>query len=316
MKNKIIITNEDVGKRLDVFLQETFPDLTRSFIQKSIKLNNIIISRNKKELTFAEKTLKNGEKLQKNDIILYFFEKKQEINLTPKNLNLEIIYEDSDFVVINKPQGLVVHPCESYPDNTLVNGLIYQIKTLSNINGDFRPGIVHRLDKDTCGLILIAKNNESHINLAKQIANRECVRKYLALIEGSFKKEEGVIKTKIGRDAKNRTKMSVVKLGGKEAITEYKTIEIFDKFSLVEFSLITGRTHQIRVHSKHLNKPIVSDPIYGSGQKFDLEGQFLCAYRLEFKHPSTKEKMSFEIELPEHFQKILNNLRKNNSFSQ
>lgn len=310
MKNKIIIDDKDVGKRLDQFLQEIFSKFSRSFIQKSIESDDIFLTRNQKSLIFSEKTLKNGEKLKKNDIITCFFKKQQEIDLTPENMQLDIIYEDSDIAIINKPQGLVVHPCLSYPNKTLVNGLLYQVKSLSEINGKFRPGIVHRLDKDTCGLLLIAKNNKSHLSLSKQIASQKCERNYLALVEGVFKKQTGVIHTKIGRDSKNRKKMAVVS-SGREATTEYKVIEYFEKFSLVEFSLKTGRTHQIRVHAKHLHKPIVGDEVYGTGKQFGLNGQFLCAYRIKIIHPSTNKEMEFKIELPENFKEILENLRKN-----
>lgn len=307
-ENVILVKDDDVGKRLDQFLQSYFPDLTRSHIQKAIERGEISLLRNNKII------IKNGEKLRKNDKISYFFEKPREINLEPENLSLDIIYEDDDLAVINKPQGLVVHPCVSCPDKTLVNGLLYQIKNLSGINGEIRPGIVHRIDKDTCGLLLIAKNDKAHVELSRQIANKTCSRKYLALIEGKFKEGSGTIQTQIGRDKKDRKKMAVVLQNGRTAITEYDTKEIFDKYSLVEFSLETGRTHQIRVHAKYLNHPIVGDVLYGKKEnKFGLKGQFLCAYMISFIHPTTKEKMQFKIELPKNFKEILNILRKRNS---
>lgn len=318
MRDKIIIKSEDAGKRLDHFLQKKFSDFSRSHIQKAIEGGDVFLIRNKnilknvkKSLKNDEKPLKNGEILKKDDIINYFFQKPKEINLNSENMNLDIIYEDPDIAIINKPQGLVVHPCTSCPEKTLVNGLIYQIPKLSGLGGEFRPGIVHRLDKNTCGLILIAKNDVVHNKLSKKFAKRECERRYLALVEGVFKKSSGIIETKIGRNPKDRKKMAVVPESNKVAVTEHKTLEEFIGYSLVEFSLKTGRTHQIRVHAKHLSHPIVGDAIYGSGEKFGLKGQFLCAYRLKFDHPSLKKEMEFKIDLPKDFEKILNNLRKN-----
>lgn len=313
MENKIIIDELNIGKRLDQFLQEKLPEFSRAHIQNAISKGEIKLIRKEKILgnneKNGEKSLKNGEKLKNNDIISYFFEKPKEINLKPENLFLNIVYQDKDLAVINKPQGLVVHPCESCPDNTLVNGLLFQIKDLSGINGVIRPGIVHRIDKDTCGLLLIAKNDKAHIELSKQIASKVCSRKYLALIEGAFKEPNGKVETLIGRDKKDRKRMAVVLENGRLAITEYKTIEYFKNYSLVEFSLKTGRTHQIRVHSKYLNHPIVGDLIYGGADKFGLKGQFLCAYEIAFKHPTTKQEMKFQIELPDNFKQILKNIK-------
>lgn len=317
-KNKIIINEKDVGKRLDKFLEEKLIQSSRSYVQNLILKGQVelirknkIFKNNKEKEKEGEFALKNGEKLKKNDIILYFFEKPKEINLNAENLDLKIIYEDSDLAIINKPQGLVVHPCASYPERTLVNGLLYQIKDLSGINGEIRPGIIHRIDKDTCGLLLIAKNDKAHISLSKQIEKKSCIRKYLGLIEGSFKEDSGTVETLIGRDLKDRKKMAVLKNNGRIAVTEYKTIEHFDGYSLVEFNLKTGRTHQIRVHSKYLNHPIVGDLKYGKKDKFGLNGQFLCAYQISFLHPTTNKEMKFKINLPNNFKKILENLRKN-----
>jgi 23S rRNA pseudouridine1911/1915/1917 synthase len=320
---EFFIEEKDVGERLDKYLENQFKDFSRSHIQNAISKGQVQLIRgnkilkneasplfkNDKQNNKEGLALKNGEKLKKNDKISCFFEKPKEINLKPQDLSLEIIYEDSDLAVINKPQGLVVHPCTSCPNATLVNGLLFQIKDLSGINGEIRPGIVHRIDKDTCGLLIIAKNDKAHVELSRQIANKTCSRKYLGLIEGSLKNDCGVVQTLIGRDKKDRKKMAVVKEGGRVAITEYKTIEYFDGYSLVEFSLKTGRTHQIRVHAKYLNHPIVGDIVYGGINKFGLKGQFLCAYKISFIHPSTKQEMSFEIKLPDNFQNILNDLR-------
>ncbi len=301
---EITIKENNVGKRLDQFLQETYPEFSRSHIQNAISKATIVLERNGKIL------LKNGEKLKSGDKIIINITQPKQIDIQPQNMNIDIVYEDADLAVINKPQGLVVHPCTSCPSGTLVNGLLYQIKNLSGINGEIRPGIVHRIDKDTCGLLLVAKNDKAHVELSKQISNKTCSRKYLALIEGTFKEQEGKIQTLIGRDKKDRKKMAVVQENGRVAITEYKTVEYFDKYSLVEFSLKTGRTHQIRVHAKYLNHSIVGDITYGGAEKFGLKGQFLCAYKISFIHPTTLKPMEFEIKLPDNFNKILDLLRK------
>lgn len=298
------VLEEDKGKRLDFFLQERYPSFSRSHIQNNLKNETSFILRN------GKKIFKAGEKLRIGDEICFEIEEPKEIEMKAQEVDFEIIYQDGDLAVVNKPQGLVVHPCNSCKENTLVNGLLKEIKDLSGINGELRPGIVHRIDKNTCGLLLVAKNDFAHVELSKQIEKKTCKRKYLALIEGTLKEQEGRIETLIGRDKKDRKKMAVLKEGGKVAITEYKTVEYFKNFSLVEFSLKTGRTHQIRVHAKYLNHPIVGDGEYGGAEKFGLKGQFLCAYKIEFVHPRTKEKMVFEIELPENFKKVLNLLGK------
>lgn len=298
------VLEQDKGKRLDFFLQERYPNFSRSHIQNNLKNESSFILRN------GKKIFKAGENLRLGDQIVFEIEKPKEIEIKAQKVDFEIVFQDSDLAVVNKPQGLVIHPCNSCKENTLVNGLIGEIKDLSGINGELRPGIVHRIDKNTCGLLLVAKNDFAHNDLSKQIAEKTCKRKYLALIEGTLKEQEGRIETLIGRDKKDRKKMAVLKEGGKTAITEYRTVEYFDGYSLVEFSLKTGRTHQIRVHAKHLNHPIVGDKEYGGAEKFGLLGQFLCAYKIEFVHPRTKEKMFFEIQLPEKFKKILNSLRK------
>ena len=219
-------------------------------------------------------------------------QKPEKVSTEAEDIDFEIIYQDKDLAVINKPQGLVVHPCSSTKSGTLVNGLLYRIKDLSGINGELRPGIVHRLDKDTSGLLLIAKNDFAHVNLAEQIKNKSCHRNYLALLEGNLKNEEGKIETYIKRDPKDRKKMSV-QSDGRVAITDYKVLKRFDKTCLVEFSLQTGRTHQIRVHAKHLNHPVVGDKLYGKEVK-GLVGQLLHAYKIEFTHPRTGKIMKFE----------------------
>ena len=295
-----VVEEKDKGKRLDTFLQEKFPDFSRSNIQNNLKKETAFLTRN------GKKIFKAGETLRVLDEIVFEAEPPKEINVKAQKVPFEIVYQDCDLAVVNKPQGVVVHPCNSCKENTLVNGLLGEIKDLSGINGELRPGIVHRIDKNTCGLLLVAKNDFAHIELSKQIAEKTCKRKYLALIEGTLKNQNGRIETFLGRDKKNRKRMAVVSEAEKDArlaITEYETKEYFKNHSLVEFSLKTGRTHQIRVHAKHLNHPIVGDIEYGGAEKFGLTGQFLCAYKIEFVHPRTKEAMAFEISLPENFEK-------------
>lgn len=303
------ISEEDFGKRLDIFLQEKLSDFSRSHIQNSIKSEESYILRNGKKLT------KSGELLKPGDQVFCVVNPPKQVQIKPEKVDFEIIYQDEDVAVINKPQGVVVHPCASCPDGTLVNGLLNEISDLSGINGELRPGIVHRIDKDTCGLLLIAKNDKAHVELSKQIEKKTCSRKYLGLIEGTLKEQEGTVETLIGRDNKDRKKMKAFPLSDsgrnlKLAVTNYRTVEYFKNYSLIEFSLKTGRTHQIRVHAKYLNHPLVGDKTYGGAKKFGLKGQFLCAYKIKFVHPTTKNEMEFEIDLPENFSKILENLRK------
>ena len=307
-KKEFLIDEKNKEKRLDLFIQEQFSDFSRSHIQNLIKNSKVLILRNKKYLN----NLKNGEKLKLNDLIIIEFNEPEEIDLNPEFMNLNIIYEDDDLVVINKPQGLVVHPSESTKSGTLVNGLLYQIKNLSGINGKIRPGIVHRIDKNTAGLLVVAKNDNAHVKLSKQLEDKTCTRTYLAIIDGRFKEPSGEIITKIDRSPKDRKKMAVAETG-RIAITEYETLEFFKDYSLVKFNLKTGRTHQIRVHAKYLNHPIIGDDVYGGSNKFKLKGQCLFAETLKFVHPRTNEHMSFTAPLPDYFEKVLEYLRKNNA---
>lgn len=304
------VLESDKGKRVDAFLIEKFPVFSRSFIQNAMKKQTAFVLRNGKQI------YKAGEALRISDKVVFEEQEPKKIETQPQDINFEIVYQDSDLVVVNKPQGLVVHPCTSCKDGTLVNGLLKEIKDLSGINGELRPGIVHRIDKNTCGLLIIAKNDFAHNELAKQIASKTCKRIYLGLIDGTFKEQAGEVETLIARDKKDRKKMAAYApseniSGAKFAATKYRTVEYFKNNSLVEFSLKTGRTHQIRVHCKYLNHPLVGDETYGGTKKFGLCGQFLCAYKISFVHPRTGEKMEFEIPLPEKFRTILENLRKN-----
>lgn len=302
MSNNIFIIDEvDVKKRLDNFVFEKFSDQTRSHIKKMIDDEKILVN---------QKQVKAGYALKLNDEVIVEICEAIPSEIVPENIDLNIIYEDSDLLVINKPQGMVVHPAVSNYSGTLVNALLFQVKDLSGINGVLRPGIVHRLDKDTSGLLLVAKNDKSHVSLSSQIQNKTCKRFYRAIVEGIVK-EDGVIETRIGRDPKNRLKQAVVEYPkGKVAITHYKVLEVFDGYSYVEFELKTGRTHQIRVHSKYINHPIVGDELYNPKKsKFNLKGQLLHAYKIEFDHPSSSERLEFSCELPDYFVRVLNNLR-------
>lgn len=280
--------------RLDVFLLEKFPEYSRSHIKNMIEMGCVLVDG---KVPKAGLTLKNGMKI---DVEI---QQPQKISTSAEDVEFEIVYEDQDLAVINKPQGLVVHPCSSTKSGTLVNGLLFKIKDLSGINGQLRPGIVHRLDKDTSGLLLIAKNDMAHVSLAEQIKNKTCHRNYLALLEGNLKDDEGRIETFIKRDPKDRKKMSV-QTSGRNAITDYKVLKRFEKTCFVEFSLQTGRTHQIRVHSKYLNHPIVGDKTYGHEVK-GLAGQLLHAYKISFVHPRTQQQMTFEAKLPDYFEDYL-----------
>lgn len=293
MTNFFDIDKENV--RLDNLILEKLPQFTRSHIKQMIENGKV---------TLNGKIVKAGAKGKIGDRVEYQIDEVKTLEAKAQDVDFDIVYEDSDLIVINKPQGLVVHPCSSTKDGTLVNGLLFKIKDLSGINGVLRPGIVHRLDKNTSGLMIVAKNDKAHVSLAAQIKNKTCKRKYLALVNGHFKNDEGHIETFIERDKKDRKKMAV-STTGKLAITNYKVKERYDKFDLVEFSLQTGRTHQIRVHCKALGHTIVGDDVYGKGEK-GLNGQLLHSYSLEFTHPCTNQIMKFEIDLPKYFKDYIN----------
>ena len=258
------------------------------------------------KITLNNKKVKAGEKVKEGQKVEYNFEEIKPLEAVAEDIDFEIIYEDDDLLVINKPQGLVVHPCSSTKTGTLVNGLLYRIKDLSGINGFLRPGIVHRLDKNTSGLMLVAKNDFAHNSLALQIKDKVCKRKYIALCDGVFKEDEGNIDTFIERSKSDRKKMTVSNRG-KRAVTNFKVIKRYLKNTLVEFSLQTGRTHQIRVHCKMINHSIVGDDVYGKAVK-ELKGQLLHSYKISFIHPRTEEEMNFEVDLPEYFKNYLNKL--------
>ncbi|MDD4275839.1 MAG: RluA family pseudouridine synthase [Clostridia bacterium] len=302
----ILQAKKDIkNMRLDMFILGAYSSLTRSHIKimvdkGAIKLNGKI-------------AYKAGELVSAGDIIEFELEVK-ETDIKPEKLELEIVYQDEDLAVINKAQGVIVHPSGTVRSGTLVNALLFYIKDLSGINGEYRPGIVHRLDKDTSGLLVIAKNDYSHNVLSSQLANKTCHRIYRAVLEGALKDDSGTIDTNIARSKSNRKNMAVCDLGeGRRAITTYTVLERFNNYTYVEFKLYTGRTHQIRVHCKHIGHSIVGDKTYGfTKQKFKLEGQLLHAYKLGFIHPRTNEYVEFECELPPYFKEVLEKLRNTN----
>ena len=293
--------NNENGIRLDVFLSTCYPDKTRSHIKHWIDDGVVTVGGSK---------VKAGYKLKENEEVEVGEVEEKTLSAKPQDIPIEILYEDDDFAIINKPQGMVVHPATSNYDGTLVNALLYRLKNLSTINGVYRPGIVHRLDKDTSGLMVVAKNDNAHVSLSKQIASKECRRIYLALVDGIVK-SDGEIITNIGRDPKNRLKMAVVdKDKGKVAHTMYRVLKVYDKYTLVEFELKTGRTHQIRVHSAYINHAIVADPLYNKNKcKFNLSGQLLHAKKLILTHPTTNKEMVFESPLPDYFDNVLEHLK-------
>lgn len=298
MENKIIIA--DKSERLDVFLSEKL-DKTRSAVKKLVDDGEITIGGNKVK---AGRVLKIGEEIFVN------IPDPVKLDLEAENIPLDIIYQDKDIAIINKPQGMTVHAGNGTHGSTLVNALLYHLDSLSGINGVIRPGIVHRIDKDTSGLLVVAKNDAAHLSLSEQIKNKTCHRIYLALLEGTVKQNDGIIDTFIGRSDKNRTMMAV-KDSGRRAVTHFKVLKRYKEFTFAEFKLETGRTHQIRVHCKYIGHPIVGDPVYGyEKQKFKLNGQLLHAWKLELTHPSTGERMSFEAPLPDYFQAVLQKLDK------
>lgn len=294
----IKVDENHVGERLDKFINGLFSDFSRSFIQNSIENGQILIN---------NKKVKTGEKVKVGDEIVIDFVEPKPLEAQAQDIDFAIVYEDSDLLVIDKPQGLVVHPCESTKDGTLVNGLLAKVKDLSGINGVLRPGIVHRLDKNTSGLMLVAKNDFTHNALADMIAKKEVKRKYYALLDGVVWDNEGKIETFVARDKKDRKKYAVSS-EGKLAISLYRVVKRYQNATLVEFILVTGRTHQIRVHSAYLGHPVIGDDVYGKPDK-KLNGQLLHSHSLEFVHPRTKKEMYFESLLPDYFEKYISKLQ-------
>lgn len=280
--------------RIDVYLSKLL-DVSRSKIGKL-------------ELKVNDKNVKSSYIVKENDVIDIPVLTEEEIKAEPEKLNLDIVYEDDDVIVVNKPNGMVVHPAFGNTKHTLVNGLLYHSKELSKKNGEFRPGIVHRIDAYTTGLLMIAKNDKAHEFLAKQLSEKTTHRKYIALVWGVINNDTGTIDAPIGRDINDRKKMSIT-ADGKEAITHFKVLERYKTATLIELKLETGRTHQIRVHMNYINHPVVNDPVYGKRKLIDNTGQCLHAKELGFIHPKTKKYMEFNIELPECFINILNKFK-------
>lgn len=293
----------DSNERLDLFLSEKF-GVSRSHVKKIIEENGAIVN--------GIKCFKAGFNLKEGDAVEFSLPQPKELDLTPKDIPIDIIYQDNDIAIVNKPQGMVVHPASSYDDNdTLVNALLFCLDNLSGINGIIRPGIVHRIDKNTSGLLVIAKNDEAHNNLAKQIENKTARRIYYAIVDGNVKEDEGFVEQPIGRSTSDRKKMAVTK-SGKPAKTFYKVLERFGDYTYMRFELYTGRTHQIRVHMKFIHHPITGDDVYGGSTKLWKNGQLLHAKELILKHPSTGKEMIFECPLPIYFEEILTALRSKN----
>lgn len=290
---------EDAGTRADVFLAAKL-GVSRSNMQKLLEDGRV---------KRGEKIIKANYKVRAGEMFVVDIPEPEPIEAVPENITLDIIYEDDDVVVLNKVRGMVVHPAPGNYTGTLVNALLYHCSNLSGINSAIRPGIVHRLDKDTSGIMIVAKNDVAHISLSQQIQSKTAVRTYLAVVRGNIKTDSGTIETQIARDKTDRKKMAVVKDGGRDAITDYEVLERFGKYTLVRCKLRTGRTHQIRVHMEYLGYPLVGDPKYSPMKTpFGIKGQALHSHTLEFTHPRTGERMKFEAPLPEDMHKIITRL--------
>ena len=291
---------EEDNKRIDAYLSEKLEDTSRVTIQRLISEEKILVNGKK---TKASYKVQEGDKIQVEE------EKPVEVSIKAQNIPLEIIYEDNDIIVVNKPKGMVVHPANGNPDGTLVNAIMAICKdTLSGIGGEIRPGIVHRLDKDTSGIIIVAKNDKAHIKLSEQIKEHKVKKTYIALVRGIVRENEATINMPIGRSEKDRKKMAVTKKG-KEAITHFKVLQRYDNYTLLQVNIETGRTHQIRVHLSQIGYPIIGDEVYSNGKnEWNVKGQCLHAKSLEFIHPGTGTKMYLEAKMPEYFEEILKSL--------
>lgn len=290
---------ESGGTRLDVFVAEK-AECTRSHAKNLIEEGNVTVN--------GIKAAKSGALLKAGDVVVIVNPSPKELDLSPQDIPIEIVWQDEDFAVVNKPQGMVVHPAPGAYDNTLVNALLFKLSSLSGINGVARPGIVHRLDKDTSGLLVVAKNDFAHISLQKQIAEKSAKRYYYALVDGVVQKDSGEIRNFLARSTADRKKYAVSK-DGRLAITLYKVVKRYSAYTLMEYELKTGRTHQIRVHSRYIGHPVVGDRTYGGSDAFGLNGQLLHAYKLVLTHPRTGEEMTFTAPLPDYFQSVLDKLK-------
>lgn len=287
------------GERLDVYITKVNESLSRSQISKLIKNKNILVN---------GKEIKSGYTIKEGDIIEIDY-KEEVTDVIPEKMDLDIVYEDNDVIVVNKANGIVVHPAVGNNHGTLVNGLMYHSNSLSNNNGEFRPGIVHRIDAYTTGLLMVAKNNKSHEILAKQLEEKTTTRVYYALVWGVINNDTGTIDAPIGRDTSDRKKMAVTDINAKKAITHFKVLERYKNATLIELKLETGRTHQIRVHMNYIGHPVVNDPVYGRRKLIDTTGQCLHAKTLGFVHPTKNEYIEFTSELPDCFTNILDKFK-------
>ncbi|MBU5487554.1 RluA family pseudouridine synthase [Clostridium sp. MSJ-8] len=301
-KKIFYINDENVGIRIDKYLNNIFKDKSRSYLQGLIEKEYVKVN---------DKCIKSNYKLRLNDRLEMNLPEPELLKVEPENIPIDILYEDRDVIVVNKSKGMVVHPAPGNYNGTLVNAVLYHCKDLSSINGVIRPGIVHRIDKDTSGVLVIAKNDEAHNFLSEQLKNHTMKREYYALTEGIITSDEGVIDKPLGRNKNDRLKFAIVE-GGKRAVTHYNVLERYNKgYTLVKCVLETGRTHQIRVHMASIHHPLVGDPVYGlKKQRIKTNGQMLHAKVLGFIHPTTREYMEFTTELPDEFQTIIDSLRK------
>ena len=293
-KIKLKVDEDNTDIRLDVFLAENTP-LSRTAIQKLIDSGEVLLN-NEKPVKKIKTVL--------GDIVEFSYEEKTLTDIVPQDIALDIVYEDEDVIVINKPKDMVVHPAVGNPDGTIVNALLYHCKELSDVNGYYRPGIVHRIDKDTSGLLVCAKNNEAHNFLSQQLKDKTCFRKYYAIVSGVIENNEGEIDAPIGRSEKNRQMMCVTMKNSKEAVTLFKVLERYNDSTLLDVELKTGRTHQIRVHMQFINHPVVNDSRYGK-KIIDETGQYLHAYFLSFIHPRSRERMDFRVSMPEYMKEYI-----------
>ena len=296
------ITKNEENIRIDKLISDLEKDISRTSIKRMIEEGTILVN---------GKEVKTSYKVSEGDNITINEEKPQEADLLPQDIPLDIIYEDEDILIINKEKGMVVHPGNGNPDRTLVNAVMAKCKgSLSGIGGKIRPGVVHRIDKDTSGLVIIAKNDKAHINISEQIKNREVKKVYVALVRGIISENEAVINMPIGRSIKDRKKMAVSR-NGKEAITEFEILKRYKDFTYIKLNIKTGRTHQIRVHMSEIGHPVVGDEVYSNGKNpFNVKGQMLHAKELEFVHPVTNKKVKFEAPLPKYFKNVLEELDK------
>lgn len=300
MLEKLNMTVENQSGRIDKAIVEKFTEFSRSQIQQWLKDGFVTVNGD---------VVKSNYKVKAADEIEIIRQEPAPLTVEAEDIPLEIVYEDDDVVVVNKPQGMVVHPSAGHASGTMVNALLFHIKNLSSINDVIRPGIVHRIDKDTSGLLMVAKNDEAHESLSQQLKDKTVIRRYVALVHGEIPHDKGTIDAPIGRSKINRQSQTVIE-GGKPAVTHFTVLENFEDYTLIECQLETGRTHQIRVHMQYIKYPIAGDPLYGPRKTLPGQGQYLHAKTLGFVHPKTGEELYFEAELPENFQEILKTLNK------